>query len=828
VHRRTEVIDSLGHKTIYEWNDAGLVTRETDHLGGVTQTEWGLFNEKLSETNPNGEKKSFEYDDFGRMVSVTDATGASVKYLYDAVGNHTTYIDPLGQAWVREYDERRNAIAITNPLGHRQAFELDRRGLPVRAIDALGRASEFTWNSAGLLAGYTDRAGARTESAYDALGRIISRIDPLGGVHRLTYDRRGRLIEEVDPAGRRTRRRWNAAGYVTEFTDPMGRVSTITYGAMGRTASVHTPSGRESRFRYDTEGELVGVVQPGGDRWEYVRDPVGRVVEERTPDGRAIRFGYDKSGRLVESVNARGHQLRMTLDPAGRITARHLPDGTTEVFRYDPRGLPVLAKNSAAELNWVYDPCGRPIAETVNGKTTESAYDPDGNRVSRTSALGHRVTLEYDPEGRLVAAADRGTELFRSTLDALGQERRRVAPGGAVWEWDYLPTGEMTVVRVRGQSSFERLYSYDPGANPTGQTDTVFGRQEYHHDADGYLIGARLPDGTVAEFARDPAGNILPPPGIHVRRDRDGNVVEKRTDKGGWQFTYDMLGRLARANSDGGVEVAFAYDPLGRRIHKTVNGKDRIEYLWDGDLVLGEVGTDHAEYLFRPGTFEPLARLGSDGAALIEADPIGLPRSAVGLDGQLVWHAAFEPFGGIVAERGRPGLIPVRYPGQFADTETGLFYNRFRYHDPEQRAYLSPDPYGYTGCGGVWDYTPNPLVWSDPYGLRACRTAAHRQAKERLGIPASQQPTRSWTIHDPARVRGPGTRHPDVRHQGKISEYEVIGEGGSKRYVYVVDHNHDPFHGGMGHVHTAQPPPGVDRLSPGMRYNEIGEPIPYG
>ncbi|UOG74196.1 RHS repeat-associated core domain-containing protein [Hymenobacter tibetensis] len=34
---------------------------------------------------------------------------------------------------------------------------------------------------------------------------------------------------------------------------------------------------------------------------------------------------------------------------------------------------------------------------------------------------------------------------------------------------------------------------------------------------------------------------------------------------------------------------------------------------------------------------------------------------------------------------------PFRYQGQYEDTETGLYYNRFRYYDPESGGYISQD-----------------------------------------------------------------------------------------------------------------------------------------
>ncbi|MGP1463711.1 RHS repeat-associated core domain-containing protein [Tannerella sp.] len=40
---------------------------------------------------------------------------------------------------------------------------------------------------------------------------------------------------------------------------------------------------------------------------------------------------------------------------------------------------------------------------------------------------------------------------------------------------------------------------------------------------------------------------------------------------------------------------------------------------------------------------------------------------------------------------------PLRYQGQYEDSETGLYYNRFRYYSPETGAYISQDPIGQAG-----------------------------------------------------------------------------------------------------------------------------------
>ena len=77
-------------------------------------------------------------------------------------------------------------------------------------------------------------------------------------------------------------------------------------------------------------------------------------------------------------------------------------------------------------------------------------------------------------------------------------------------------------------------------------------------------------------------------------------------------------------------------------------------------------------------------------------------------------------------------LQPFKFQGQSLDTETGLHYNRFRYYDSDVGMFVSRDPIELLGGSNNFQYTTNPINWTDPWGLRqigyACADSAAKAA----------------------------------------------------------------------------------------------------
>ena len=73
-----------------------------------------------------------------------------------------------------------------------------------------------------------------------------------------------------------------------------------------------------------------------------------------------------------------------------------------------------------------------------------------------------------------------------------------------------------------------------------------------------------------------------------------------------------------------------------------------------------------------------------------------------------------------------------RYTGREYDADTGLYYYRNRWYDPEIGRFISEDPIGFAGGDiNLYGYVGNnPLSFTDPYGNYACRQHLRKAVKD--------------------------------------------------------------------------------------------------
>ena len=97
-------------------------------------------------------------------------------------------------------------------------------------------------------------------------------------------------------------------------------------------------------------------------------------------------------------------------------------------------------------------------------------------------------------------------------------------------------------------------------------------------------------------------------------------------------------------------------------------------------------------WVYEEGSFVPTAKITEKGTYSIFSDYLGRPIQAFDKDDKLVWHAKYDIYGKINMLIGNKRSIPFRQLGQYEDSETELYYNRFRYYSADTGAYISRDP----------------------------------------------------------------------------------------------------------------------------------------
>jgi RHS repeat-associated protein len=104
---------------------------------------------------------------------------------------------------------------------------------------------------------------------------------------------------------------------------------------------------------------------------------------------------------------------------------------------------------------------------------------------------------------------------------------------------------------------------------------------------------------------------------------------------------------------------------------------------------------------------------------------LGTPIALINTQGMIDWAVELDPWGNVLNEFNPQNIDqPIRMQGQQVDRESGLFYNRHRYYDPQMGRYITQDPIGLAGGVNLCKYVSNPNQWVDPSGLNTMAIGA--------------------------------------------------------------------------------------------------------
>ena len=401
---------------------------------------------------------------------------------------------------------------------------------------------------------------------------------------------------------------------------------------------------------------------------------LGQKSSQTYPDGATYNYSYDTNNQL-STVGLPTGFGSITLNSylwtvPSQIT---LPGGTVRNLRYD--GLLRLKELS------VKDPGQSQVMSTQYG------YDLTGNIVSKATEQS-TTNYGYDPLDHLTSAA---------YTAAAGSS----AP---------IQTNE--------------AYSYDPLANRTSSATTA----SYSYNANNQLTQA----GSI-RYTYDENGNTT-------------SQTDANNSNNTRSYVYDTDNRLIEVHDASNAIVAtYRYDPFGRRISKTLNNGSQSNttyYFYSAEGLIAEADSNGQltkSYGYAPGsTFStnPLwmkvPASGTQTAATYytyQNDHLGTPQKLLNQSGITVWSATYDAFGRATVDPSSTVSNSLRYPGQYADAETGMHYNWMRYYDPNTGRYSTSDPIGLMGGMNIYTYVSgNSMRWIDSRGLRVGTTTGAVQA----------------------------------------------------------------------------------------------------
>ena len=422
------------------------------------------------------------------------------------------------------------------------------------------------------------------------------------------------------------------------------------------------------------------------------------------------------------------------------------------------------------EIAYRHDAAGRVLSESGINGAVGYEWDALSNLTGLTLPGEQKLAWLHYGSGH-VSAIRFGQQLVTEfTRDRLHREVRRTQ-GAREQLRQYDSLGRRTLQRselstdvtLPEQALLERLYRYTARGELSGVSDTQRGEVDYGYDAEGRLLKhyeARQGH-SRAQFSYDAADNLAASDdavpvtdnrlqhwqALFMKYDHWGNLVSRRNGQYEQHYAYDAENRLVSARGtgpEGRFEARYHYDALGRRTRKivtTTHGTTDTRFLWQGYRLLQEQQQTGlcSTYIYGPNeAWSPLARVdhlrdqNSGEINWFNTDLNGAPLEVTDERGAVRWSGQYGSFGEVrhqsegfsrLVNRTAMAHQPLRYAGQYADGETGLHYNLFRYYDPQVGRFIVQDPIGLNGGWNLYQYAPNPLGWIDPLGLKCSHSS---------------------------------------------------------------------------------------------------------
>ncbi len=480
-----------------------------------------------------------------------------------------------------------------------------------------------------------------------------------------TYNAFGDVTGETSPDRGTLSYVVDKAGNVTQRTDARSVVTNFTYDALNRPLTVSYPAETSLNvtLTYDSSS---GCGTPYKGHLCQVVDATGTT-----------KYQYDSLGRVTQSQETRGaltFTTSYTYDLAGNIATITMPSGRVVTYTRNANG---LVSN---------------VAAPINGSATNLAS-----------------SITYLPFGPLNALTYGNSKTLSATFDTDYNPTNRTISGG-IANWTYTTDKNSNVTQAGATT-----YGYD--ALNRVNAENAGAATSYTYDATDNRL-TKVQGSTTTTTVPSTSNKISAVGGTSYTYDSAGNITAIGTNG----YVWSNAGLMKEYKISGTSTATYTYNAYNQRTNKVTGGTTTHYVYGAGGLLYGEYTTAGAlvrEYIYLNGT--PLAQVtaGSpETVAYLHTDHLGTPRFATNAAGTQVWSWNNDAFG--TSTPTATVTVNLRMPGQYYDSESGLFYNWNRYYNPAIGRYISSDPIGLVGGLNTFGYVEqNPVMRIDPTGRNA-------------------------------------------------------------------------------------------------------------
>lgn len=743
------VVDGYVYRDTYTYDYVGNPIEYKDHLNRtIWEKEYDYANRVIKQTNANDDYISNEYNSLGQKIKAKDY-----------IANNST----LDYSSLYKYDELGRVIEEKIPFEIKD--EVVNYQIRQNTYDKLGRLVEqkendnqagntttwknksYNYDKANRLTyvklTHPNQPDIYSQYYYDELGNtlrkytglssplIINDLDDVSGmdkdysVTKYNYDHLGNQISFTDPLGQQETYTYDLNGNINSFIDRNGTIFKYTYDGLNRISETNGSNSNTGLTYRETKHYLLN-----GDM-DYV-----------TKNNITTNYFYDDSGFIEKSVT-------------GNVTKNYNYDSYNNRDSFNVK----VNDQTIIDLDYNYDKLNR-LREVIDNGIMEAKYTYDANSNRKTLRYGNHNDLGVDYEYNL---ANRIKTI--TNINSINNDPDSVLP---TFTYEYQLDGNV----IKAEDSYRNIvvsYDYDEinrlineskvnnGKNYRKQPNdigdiAILNDYSVDYTFDDYgNIKTKQNNGVTTTYTYDKNCRILTETTIGSDKttnkiytyDPNGNQISVTTeyytssDKPADKYqlvvtgqtsgsvaevtynTYNLLDQLIKVYNKDKV-TKYTYDHEGLRIKKEFDN-EIIKYIYDGSNLVAELNNNDsvkATYLYGTSLILQKDNEGNKHYYFFNyhGDVVAITDNQGNVENRYEYNAYGEDYTFKNGVRN-----PLKYFGQYFDEETGNYYLRARYYNPDVMRFITEDSYLgnntdplslnlYTYCHN------NPLTFIDPSG----------------------------------------------------------------------------------------------------------------